>query len=99
MIDRDSIGDCSISSLTFQALTSTLPEHNWDVSKFKPSPVTHTNGHWSDVRNQRAFFDKLAEQLNIKQFEDWYKVSGLQVAKLGGKGLLKRYGYSLSKGI
>lgn len=30
--------------------------------------------YWSNMNNQRAFFDRIAVKLQIKELDDWYKV-------------------------
>jgi hypothetical protein len=53
---------------------------------------------WSDSVNRKGFMDQLAMKLNVQQFSDWYNIKQSDVIKHGGKGLLKYYGGSLSKG-
>ncbi len=50
-----------------------------------------TRSRWKSVENQRAFFDHLAHQLNIRKPEDWHRVTARHVLQYGGASLLKNY--------
>jgi hypothetical protein len=45
-------------------------------------------GHWTDLDNQRSFYNWVAKELNITKAEDWYNTTAAQVITLGGSGLL-----------
>jgi hypothetical protein len=55
---------------------------------------------WTDIRNQRAFFDQLAMKLNIKKLEDWDKVNTdiLRKDKEGWGFVARYYSSSLRRG-
>lgn len=55
----------------------------------------HPHGHWSDPKIRRKFMDKLAERLNIKDPEDWSKISAKIIISNGGGGLVYKYGMSV----
>lgn len=70
-------------------------EYEWNDEKFKASA-------WEDPSTQRAFFDDLEKNLNIKKKEEWYSgshssifvlqlVSQEEIIGFGGKGLLNFY--------
>lgn len=42
--------------------------------------------YWDDVENLRSFLIWAQDQLGIKQWTDWYKISNLQLTPLGGAG-------------
>ena len=64
---------------------------------------------WSTIVAQRAFFDELASKLalninersgvdgNVTDLSAWYSVSSQAVIDKGGKSILQRYGFSLSR--
>ena len=45
-------------------------DYNWFEWKFK----SVDSGFWIKKENQKKFINYLAEQLNIRNWEDWYKV-------------------------
>jgi hypothetical protein len=63
------------------------PEYNWLPWKFVSCP----KNFWHNVKNQRNFMDWASTQLNVKDMNDWYKVTKkvrnqfyyIQVEKLG----------------
>ena len=55
-------------------LNHAYPNYEWLPWKFDKCP----QNYWDDLKNQRKFMDWAATQLNIKEMEDWYKIS-LQV--------------------
>ena len=75
-----------------KALMSIYPEHTWKVWTFKKVP----KNYWSDKKNQRIFFDWLANKLQVKSVEDWYKVKPSDIINNGGTVLLcDIYHYSI----
>ena len=48
-------------------------------------------GYWNDQENRIKFMDWLGKQMGFKTMEDWYEVSGLDVADHGGDVLLAKY--------
>lgn len=49
------------------------------------------------MENQRKFFDELAQEVEIKNLDDWYKVSTLDVLEFGGAGFkLEIFTYFIS---
>jgi hypothetical protein len=72
----------------FYSITKMLqhfyPNVEFDYWKFDHVP----SGYWSERKNQRRFFDWLASQLNIKEVNDWYSVTQLELSKHGGNSSL-----------
>ena len=52
-------------------LTTLFPNYQWLPWKFHNIP----HGFWKDLKNQRNFMEYLSQQLNIKNNEDWYKIT------------------------
>ena len=52
-------------------LSSVYPEYDWLPWKFTVCPL----GFWNDIANQRKFTEWVAKELNIKEMEDWYRVT------------------------
>ena len=50
-------------------IMSVFKDYNWLPWKFLNSP----KGYWKDIQNQRKCLDCLAQELNIKEMDDWYK--------------------------
>ena len=55
---------------TMNLISSIFPEHNWLPWKFRLS-----SDYWKDLKNQRNFLEFLSKKLNIKDQNDWYKVT------------------------
>ena len=66
-------------------LTTLYPNYNWEFSK-KP------RGYWENIDHVKQFMEIVKKEFNIKNFEDWYRISYSQICNLGGEGLLKTYG-------
>jgi hypothetical protein len=62
------------------------------VAALKPS------GYWKDVKNQRNFFDELGVKLNIKEPQDWFRVTRKIIWKEGGYFINNHYNSSVIKG-
>jgi hypothetical protein len=52
-------------------LSSVYPEYGWLPWKFASLP----RKFWGDVKNQRKFIDWAAKELNVKEINDWYKIT------------------------
>jgi hypothetical protein len=78
------------------ALRAIYPDYKQIWKDWKPAR-SKPNGYWSDLENQRKFFDNLETKLNIKQPEDWYKIPTQTIVKEGGGFVFHRYG-SVVKG-
>jgi len=64
------------SGSLYKALQSIYQDVEWYPWKFKRTP----DGFWKDIQNQRFYFDWIAKQLLITDFEQWYqfKISDLR---------------------
>jgi hypothetical protein len=56
-------------------------------------------GYWSDIVNQRIFFDELAVKFNIQKPDDWYRVTTNMVLNEGGSFIKLYYNGSILQGI
>ncbi len=71
------------------------PEEEWIASKF----FFHSDSRfWSTLYNQRIYLDRIAKDLNVRGFEDWYTIRSDNVIAHGGARVLAQYGDSLMKG-
>jgi hypothetical protein len=61
----------------FKALQTFYPEHPCDNSRF----TILQRGHWSDISNQKKRIEEIARELGIKELDDWYAVSKVEVSK------------------
>eukprot|EP01114_Cavostelium_apophysatum_P017306 TRINITY_DN5113_c0_g2_i1.p1 TRINITY_DN5113_c0_g2~~TRINITY_DN5113_c0_g2_i1.p1 ORF type:complete len:393 (-),score=65.41 TRINITY_DN5113_c0_g2_i1:145-1323(-) len=59
----------------------------------------NSSGYWLDRGNARRFLDDLHQKLELRSFEDWYKVKTRSVTQNGGGGLLNAYGGSLRRAV
>jgi hypothetical protein len=66
---------------------SCYPQIEWQVWRFGDLP----GGFWMESKNQRKFLDWMAEDMNMKKVEDWYRTMRGDFLKRGGGGLLDRY--------
>src|SRR4051812_21169795 len=60
-------------------MQAVYPEHNWQHSKFQMTPTRY----WTDLSNQKIFFDQLGVQLGVKTLNDWHYVVHHQVLERG----------------
>jgi hypothetical protein len=79
-------------------LNTIYPEHDWKIIPQTVVTERKPMGYWSDVRNQRDFFDQLAIKLNIKSPEDWNNVAADTVISNGGSFIKHHYDSNLAKG-
>lgn len=78
------------------ALKSIYPQFEWNTQLCANAP----HGMWNTVHNHREMMDHVAERLGIETQEDWYGVSGRQVAAVGAGGLLSlHFSSSLPKAL
>jgi hypothetical protein len=84
-------GTCNhfIVKLTSSALQAVYPDY---------VPTGKFNGYWKDIKNQKAFFDKLAIKWNIQKPNDWNHVTWSMVIKEGGSFIINYYHGSLKRG-
>jgi hypothetical protein len=69
------------------ALKSVYPEFDWKPFLFQFMPTNY----YTHLHNQREMMDWIAEQLGVEKQEDWYKINGTTVKRLGADGLFTHY--------
>jgi len=67
------------------------PEHEWEPWRFHVLP----KGFWKKEDNQMAFFRRFETQMCLKSEEDWYKIKTEDMVRMGGRGFLSQFRYSL----
>eukprot|EP01114_Cavostelium_apophysatum_P014087 TRINITY_DN3560_c0_g1_i1.p1 TRINITY_DN3560_c0_g1~~TRINITY_DN3560_c0_g1_i1.p1 ORF type:complete len:697 (-),score=96.12 TRINITY_DN3560_c0_g1_i1:32-2122(-) len=77
-----------------RAITSVYPDYKWNPAKFR-TLNTRPRNFWSDLSNQRNFFDSLQEQLSISHWRQWFNITAEDVRKNGGAGVLDQHRNSL----
>jgi len=77
------------------ALSKVFPEHEWLPWKFRKVP----GKFWDSKNNRLAYFKWLAIALNVKNMEDWYQLSKLQLSTHYGRGLLDKFDDSPSQAL
>ena len=55
--------------------------------------------YWQTVENQKIFLDNLSTKLQIKQSNDWFRVTNKNIRENGGHGLLHFYNGSLFRAL
>jgi hypothetical protein len=75
------------------ALQRCFPKTDWNLFAFK-----HSLSMLHDIQNHRQYFDWIGEQLDVKEYSDWYNISRSQVVELGAISILQFYNNSLPKG-
>jgi hypothetical protein len=77
----------------YKELDTAYPEFLWYPWLFQqPNP-----GYKSSLKNQRDFFEYVADELNIETQRQWYSVDKKLIEELGGLKFLTEYGNSLRK--
>lgn len=71
-------------------LQTNLPQHSWLPFRFKQVP----RGFWEQEGNTEVALEWLTQQLQIKDWQQWYNVTSKQIRKCGGGGLLECFGNS-----
>jgi hypothetical protein len=74
-------------SRIFQSL---YPHHNWVKRDRVVSRIP--SNYWNDMNNQKKFIQKLEQQLNIKQWQDWHNVRHETLIQHGAGSLIRYYG-------
>jgi hypothetical protein len=73
--------------VVFAMLNAVFPEYVWHPWLFAFKPT----GYWESVVNHREFLNWIAVQNEIEHWEQWYNLKSLEIAKMGGKGIVDRY--------
>eukprot|EP01114_Cavostelium_apophysatum_P016562 TRINITY_DN4740_c0_g1_i1.p1 TRINITY_DN4740_c0_g1~~TRINITY_DN4740_c0_g1_i1.p1 ORF type:complete len:576 (-),score=130.33 TRINITY_DN4740_c0_g1_i1:21-1748(-) len=79
-----------------EALMSSFPEFSWKLDRFYQDKES---GVWKNPQRQREFFDQLAEELGLKDWEDWYQVEVSEIKERGGETLLEYYNGTHAKAL
>jgi hypothetical protein len=74
-----------------KALQTVYPEINWQIWRFEKVP----NRFWDNLANQRDYMNWIANHLDIKCMDDWYKVSSVDVINMGERVVGKLYNNSI----
>eukprot|EP01125_Pyxidicula_operculata_P022520 TRINITY_DN924_c0_g1_i3.p1 TRINITY_DN924_c0_g1~~TRINITY_DN924_c0_g1_i3.p1 ORF type:complete len:367 (-),score=32.65 TRINITY_DN924_c0_g1_i3:25-1125(-) len=69
-------------------LKDNIPEYEWEQWKFKFLPQRT----WDSSDNIKGFIKYIEQSLKIKNIDEWYRISTIQLNKFGAQGLLKKYG-------
>jgi hypothetical protein len=51
----------------------------------------YSPGYWTNIDNQKRFFQQLEDKLDIRSPEDWYRVTTRQIIQEGGSALIGNY--------
>eukprot|EP01127_Copromyxa_protea_P020016 TRINITY_DN6614_c0_g1_i2.p1 TRINITY_DN6614_c0_g1~~TRINITY_DN6614_c0_g1_i2.p1 ORF type:complete len:524 (+),score=59.77 TRINITY_DN6614_c0_g1_i2:3-1574(+) len=90
-VDVDKLGGRELinrSGGLFNALQSSYPEHKWVDGRF--SYVGRKS--WDDPKKVRDFLEYIREPLGITSLDDWYRISQVELAQVGGAGLYFKFG-------
>lgn len=77
------------------AVTSTFPDHDWKEWLFVSCP----RSFWKDSKNHARYMNWLAEQCDIQQPEDWYRITNNDFRKHKGGAFLLQYQSSISNAV
>ncbi|MDA7556069.1 hypothetical protein N8809_05460 [Euryarchaeota archaeon] len=69
-------------------ISSLYPEHDWKPYKFRRAPI----GWWSDIKNQKKWFENFRLENGLDDYESLYKVTGKMIYDNGGSSLHRIYG-------
>ena len=61
-----------------------VSNHEWDTTRFKSVP----KHYWNNEANQIEFMNVLKERLNVKEWEDWYKITSKDLIDAGTFGCI-----------
>lgn len=56
-------------------------------------------GYWQSYRNQKLFFETLAQKLSIAQPSDWGQITVAKIREHGGGTLMNMYNNSLRRAL
>jgi hypothetical protein len=71
----------------YEALSSIYPEFVWNQQLFLNAPKKL----WTDWNQRRKLFDELSERFGIEASEQWYQLTGAEIAHYGAQTLLIGY--------
>ena len=62
------------SNSLFQILSNVYPQYDWLPWQFEYFRCP--SNYWENPQNQQKYMDWAAKQLNVKETQDWYKITG-----------------------
>lgn len=77
----------------YSVLKTLTPDYDWKPWFFISLP----NYFWSSLENQKKFVEWLEKELNIKKYEDWYRITIIQLEAKGASSILLKYHRSIYK--
>eukprot|EP01114_Cavostelium_apophysatum_P017882 TRINITY_DN5405_c0_g1_i1.p1 TRINITY_DN5405_c0_g1~~TRINITY_DN5405_c0_g1_i1.p1 ORF type:complete len:716 (-),score=103.25 TRINITY_DN5405_c0_g1_i1:1172-3319(-) len=85
----------------FSALVATYPDLHFNLKDFLEAGMNGKvpKNYWADLNNQRRFMEEIREDLNIRDYKDWRKVTQKEIVSRGGRGFLDLYQGSLVKAV
>jgi hypothetical protein len=69
-------------------------EFDWKPWLYQVPP-----NYWTDMKNQRRYFDWLEEEFGLESKEDWYKVKWVDIIRKRGDSILDIYDNSLCRAL
>ena len=72
--------------------TNIFPNYPWN---FEEISKRFSFNYFNEKENQFLFLEKLFKELNLKDLNDWLKISKILIIKNGGKNLLSIYHFNL----
>lgn len=72
-------------------VTGVFPEIEWKEWMFRNPP----DGFWNVKDNRMRYLGWLGDQLNIKEMDDWYNVTGAILRNNHGRGMIEIFGSSI----
>jgi hypothetical protein len=77
------------------AVMETFPEHDWYEWLFVSCP----RSFWTDPKNHRRYMKWLAEQCNINEPDDWYRITNRDFRTHKGGAFLLHYDSTISEAV
>lgn len=85
------------------ALLKIYPDHPWDIPRFDQSPQAYwdslagpeppSDGPTRSPESQiRSYMEHIANELDVHRADDWYRISRIQLRKVGAAHVVKKYG-------
>jgi len=77
----------------YDMLVGEIEEVQWEARTCRPqTPV----GYWHKWENRRAFMERVAKEMGVKEVSDWKNVSYREVVAMGGTALAREFPTILS---
>ena len=62
----------------YKALQSVYPNYDWCGWKFPSVPIRY----WDKLENKKKFLNWLSKELHVKDLNDWYRISQVQIRRV-----------------